>query len=298
MQIALLAERLRVEERLLFEAFGARGHEAVLFSPSSIHIGFDGTSVARIEVARDGKSVPFAADLALDRSRATTEGAALGALVANRGTAVVNRPATTRLLADRLAALRHLTFATILVAETIVSFGETATFNAIESLGYPVLLKSITADHGYPMAIIEDEDAAEAIVEHRVTLGDERGVLVQHFIHGPSRSIRLVVVDQDVAAVEQRALKGWKPAADAEYVPFEGDDSAMRSLGQRVIARLGSGTYSIEVLETEDGPTVVGVENLVDFRSIANRGIDISGQIADFALAQLSVPTEGELVGS
>ncbi len=70
------------------------------------------------------------------------------------------------------------------------------------------------------------------------------------------------------------------------------------SLGKRVIERLGSGTYSIELLETEQGPVIVGLENLVDFRSISNRGSDIAGAIADFALAQLSVPAGGGLVGS
>ena len=298
MQIALLVERLRVEERLLIEAFGARGHDAVIVSPSTVLSAFDSGGAAHVEHVTDHGMMPLEADLALDRSAATTEGAALGALIANSGSVVVNRPATTRLLADRLAALRHLTFASLPVAETIVSFGETATFNAIEKLGYPVLLKSITADHGYPMAIIEDEDAAEAIIEHRVTLGDERGVLVQRFIAGAHRSVRVVVVGQDIAALEQRALKGWKPAADATYEPFDGDDSTMVSLGKRVIERLGSGTYSIELLETEHGPIIVGLENLVDFRSISNRGSDIAGAIADFALAQLSVPAGGEFVGS
>ncbi len=298
MQIALLAERLRVEERLLIEAFAARGHEAAIVSPSSTHSGFDRSGVAQIEQVRDDGTAALEPDLALDRSVATTEMAALGALIANRGSAVINRPATTRLLADRLAALRHLTFAAIPVAETMVSFGESATFNAINKLGYPVLLKSITADHGYPIAIIEDEDAAEAIIEHRVTLGDERGVLVQRFIDGTSRSVRIVVVGQTVAVIEQRTLMGWKPAADATYEVFEGDDSEMRSLGQRVIERLGSGTYSIEVLESQQRPNVVGLENLVDFRSISTRGVDIAGEIADFALAQLSVPAGGELVGS
>ena len=297
MQIALLAERLRVEERLLTEAFESRGHEVALVNPSAIHVGFDGAGGAQIQVVKDGESTPFVADLALDRSTATTEGAALGALVANRGVVMVNRPATTRLLADRLAAHRHLTFATIPVAETIVSFGETATFNAIETIGYPVLLKSIKTDHAYPFAIIEDEDAAEAIVEHRVTLGDERGVMVQRFISGQSRSVRLVVVGESVVAVEQRSLKGWKPAVDADYVPFEGDDSALRALGQRVVERLGSGTYSIEVVDAVDGPLVVGLENLIDFRSIAHRGDAIAEQIAEFALAQLSVPAGGEQVG-
>ncbi len=296
MRIALLADRLRVEERLLIEAFANRGHDAVLVSPSSMHVAFGGGDDTRIAVAGSPDSASFSFDLALDRGVATTERAALGALVAGTGVTIVNRPATTRLLADRLAAVRHLTFAHIPVAATIASFGETATFDAISTLGYPVLLKSITTDRGYPTAIVEDRDAAEAMIEHRVTLGDERGVLVQRFVAGPNHSVRLVVVGQEILAIEKRALRGWRPSSDAAYEPYGQNASVLLDLGRRVIERLGSGTYSIEVLEAESGPVVVGVENLVDFRSTAT--CDVAGTIADFTVSQLSVLSGGERVGS
>ncbi len=296
MRIALIAERLRVEERLLIDAFSQRGHDAQLVAPSTLHAAFGDVGDVVIEQANNGRG-SFEFDVALDRGAATTEHAALGALIANCGLAVVNRPATSRLLADRLAVVRHLTFANIPLASTVVSFGEAATFSAIESLGYPVLLKSIVTDHGYPTAIVEDRDAAEAIIEHRVTLGDERGVLVQRLINGSGHSVRLIVVGDDVFAVERRELRGWRPGPDAEFEPFVGDASPLQSLGRRVIERLGSGTYSIEAVESADGPVVVGLENLVDFRTVAGRDCDIAGAIAEFALAQVGAMTGGERVG-
>ncbi|HEX7101607.1 MAG TPA: hypothetical protein VF201_03075 [Nitrolancea sp.] len=289
MRIALLADRLRVEERQLSEAFASRGHEATLVSPVSLSAGFASDGSAKLHIAGAASEL-FAPDLALDRGTATTERAALGALLATIGATIVNRPATTRLLADRLAAARHLSFAGIPLAETLVSFGEAATFDAIESLGYPVLLKSITSDHAYPLAIIEDRDAAEAIVEHRTVLGDERGVIIQRFVAGPDHSVRLCVIGQQIAGIEQRALSGWRPGAETPYEVYDGAPEALNALGARVIERLGSGVYSIEVLEQADGPVIVGVENLVDFRSLAARGIDVAGAIADFALSQVATP--------
>jgi [lysine-biosynthesis-protein LysW]--L-2-aminoadipate ligase len=297
MQIALLTDRLRVEERLLIESFSQRGHEATLVGPSSIHVAFAAGDDARIAVAGPSDAESFNADIALDRSLATTERAALGALIGAGGTIVLNRPATTRLLADRLAAVRHLTFAGIPIPDTIVSFGEAATFDAIATLGFPVLLKSITTDRGYPIAFIEDRDAAEAMIEHRVTLGDERGVLVQRFVAGPGHSLRLVVVGQSIVAIEQRASNGWRPAADSAYESHVANHDTLVELGHQVIERLGSGAYGIEVVEADDGPRVVGVENLVDFRTVAEHGVDIAGYIADFALSQLAVLSGGTRVG-
>jgi [lysine-biosynthesis-protein LysW]--L-2-aminoadipate ligase len=289
MRIALLAERLRVEERQLSEAFAARGHEATLVSPVTLSAGFASDGSAKLRIA-GASAEPFAPELALDRGTATTEGAALGALLATTGATLVNRPATTRLLADRLAAARHLSFAGIPLAETVVSFGEAATFDAIEALGYPVLLKSITSDDGYPLAIVEDRDAAEAIVEHRAVLGDERGVIIQRFVAGPDYSVRLCIVGHDIVGIEQRALSGWRPGAETPYEAYAGTSESLNQLGARVIERLGSGVYSIEVLEQADGPVVVGVENLVDFRSLTARGIDVAAAIAEFALAQVVTP--------
>ena len=297
MRIALLADRLRVEERLLAEALSARGHVSELISPTSINVAFERGGGARVRVVGQPADVTFSPELALDRGTATTERAALGALLATTGTTLVNRPATTRLLADRLAAARHLTFAGIPIPATIVSFGEAATFDAIGTLGYPVLLKSIVTDRNYPIAVVEDRDAAEAIIEHRTVLGDERGVLIQRFVAGPDQSVRLVVVDQGIVGIERRLLKGWRPSAETVYEPYEGESHELRELGARVIGRLGSGVYSIEVLESGSGPVVVGVENLVDFRTLVARGIDVAGAIADFALAQVTDLPDGERRG-
>lgn len=271
--VALIADRLRVEERLLIEAFAARGHEAVLLPPATVHLSLAQPSAGDFRVA-------------LERGTATPERAVLAALIAAGGTPVVNRTATTRLLADRLALWRHLLFAGIPAPETLVSFGEAATMAAIETLGYPVLLKSLTVDPDVPVALVEDQDAAEAIVEHRTTLGGERAVLVQRYLPTPGYSVRLVVVGDALVAIEQRTCTGWRPGQAAAYEPYTGATAPLEALATQVIGRVGTGTYAIEVVETDSGPVVVGIANLVDFRSLATRGLDVAGMIADFALAQ------------
>jgi [lysine-biosynthesis-protein LysW]---L-2-aminoadipate ligase len=274
MEVALLAERLRVEERLLIGAFAARGHQAVIVPPSQVQISLT-------------QPTPVSWPLALLRSPASVETSALVALVASGGSTVINRPATARLLSERLALLRHLVCGGIPVPDTAVSFGEDATFAAIEQIGYPVLLKALTIHPSMPIALVEDRDAAEAIVEHRMMLGGEQAVLVQRFAGSQGRSERLAVVGRRLLGVESREHSGWRPGREAEYAPYEGDTGAHEALAQRLFERLGSGTYSVEVVESQDGICVVGAENLTDYRSLQERGVDVAGAIVDFALGQL-----------
>jgi [lysine-biosynthesis-protein LysW]--L-2-aminoadipate ligase len=268
--IALLAERPRVEERLLQAAFAVRGQTAALVSPS----------VLRFPLSGDGASALPA--LALERAVATAERATLAALLAAGGSVVVNRAATTRLLADRLALLRHLLAADadIAVPETLVAFGPDATLNAISELGYPVILQTPLVDLGHPDAVVSDRDAAEALVEHRATLGDERVTLVQRYLPTPGYKARLVVAGGVVAAIERHHF-----AEGANYTPYPEAPEALWELGAAVVARLGSGVYQIEAIETPDGPVIINAGNLVDFRTLA--ATDLAAQIVEFALAEL-----------
>jgi [lysine-biosynthesis-protein LysW]--L-2-aminoadipate ligase len=289
MRNALLADRLRVEERLLIDAFAQRGHEATLVAPSRIHLALTHlVSVPACSPMGADWPEPSLPALALNRGPATPERTTLAALLSAQGTIVVNRPATARLLADRLARVRHLALSSIPIPETLISFGEEATFAAIEELGYPVLLKPVLSDLVMPDALVEDRDAAEAVVEHRTMLGAETTVLVQRFV-ASDESIRLVIVGRDLVGIEIRHRSGgWRPSRDSAYQPYQGNTDALRSLANRMIERFGSGVYSVEVVKTDNGPIVVGAENLVNFRSLVEQGVDMGGMIADFALAQLA----------
>lgn len=263
--VALLAERLRVEERLLQQAFAGFGWEAQLYDPNDIAIPLQETAE------------PLPA-VSLDRERATAEATALAALLAARGGTVVNRPATTRLLADRLAFVRHLVVAGIPTPPTVVAFGEAATLRAIMTLGCPVYLKSLVVDATMPIAYVEDADAAEALVEHRRVLGDERAVLVQKAVAEPDAVRRLIVVGTELLAVV-RGRGGEAPLV------LE-DTERWRALADALVSRLGSGIYAVDVVEGERGPVVISAENLVHFRQLAEHGLPIAERIAAFVVEQ------------
>lgn len=266
-EVALLAPRLRVEERQLIAAFGTRGYEAKLLKLDDVAVSLGG----------DYQGLP---ELVIDRGVATTDRALFAALVAP-GSLVVNRTATTRLLADRLAFARHMLIAGLPVPETAVGFGEASTLRALQQIGYPAALVGVHVDTALPDATIHDEDAAEAIVEHRSMLGHETMVLVQRLVSG--RHLRVAVVGAEIIGAE--TLEAGQRGT-TRYEQVTSLAPAVERIAGRVISRLGSGVYEIRFTEGDGGPVVTGAGNLVDFRSLNEAGVDVAGKIADFALAQ------------
>ncbi len=277
-RIALLAERLRVEERLLLAAFAAKGWDATLLRLADLVLPLQGE---RGELA----DLPQAA---LDRTRATPESAALSALLTSAGVAVVNRAATTRLLVDRLAFLRHMLVAGIPVPPTVASFGPESTLRAIETLGYPVYLKSLSASPTMPVALVEDRDAAEALVEHRSMLGDEQAVLVQKAIAEPGEVVHLFIVGPHLVAAARCVDEQWQLVSTG----------AWERLAGAVAQRLGSGVYEIETAETDAGQVVISADNLLEFRSLAEQGAPIAQSIADHFLEFVARGVEANQIRS
>lgn len=281
-RVALLAERLRVEERLLIAAFARQGWEAMLLRPADLILPLHG---AQEPGALDLPSLPPAV---LDRTAATPESVALSALLTATGTTVVNRTATTRLLADRLAFLRHMLAGQIPVPATIASFGPESTLRAIEALGYPVYLKALSAGPAMPVALVEDRDAAEALVEHRAVLGDERTVLVQKAVANPGQTVRLVIAGQHLIAAARLVDERWQLI----------DRAIWERLAGAVAQRLGSGIYEIEAAEAEAGQVVISASNLLEFRSLAELGVPVAEAIAEHLLEVVTESAEASPIQS
>lgn len=262
--IHLLAPRLRVEERLLMQAFSERGHEAVLLDASTLALSLTGETGGLPGVA-------------LDRDVATGERAVLGALLAAGGSAVVNRTATTRLLADRLALVRHLVIAGVPVPETVVAFGEEPAVDVVRRLGFPVRIMAPVVTPSLPDAVAGDADAAEAIIEHRATLAHETSVLLQRVPAG--QRWRVAVVGEMAVAATVETPDG--PVTSRE-MPV-----GVSALVERVVSRLGTGVYAVEVVEGDGGAVMTGAANLVEFRVLQQAGYEVAGRIADFTLAQI-----------
>ena len=94
---------------------------------------------------------------------------------------------------------------------TAVAFTPEAGLEAIEAMGYPVVLKPLFGSWGRLLARVNDRDAAEALLEHKTTLGGyQHGVVyIQEYIDKPGRDIRMMVVGDEVIYAIYRQSEHW-----------------------------------------------------------------------------------------
>ena len=72
-----------------------------------------------------------------------------------------------------------------------VAFTPESALQAIEEMGYPVVLKPVVGSWGRLLSKINDRDAAEAILEHKETLGSYQHSIfyIQEYVQKPGRDI-------------------------------------------------------------------------------------------------------------
>jgi [lysine-biosynthesis-protein LysW]--L-2-aminoadipate ligase len=290
MRIGVIITHVRPEEKLLIGAFQARGVEPDIIADSTINI--DITAGAE-QLAPSG--IPWRDyDVIVERSVSTSRGLYTLAILESWGVNAINNYHTASTCADKLLTTIALTKAGVAQPAVRVAFDPDSTIQAIENLGYPAVLKPVTGSWGRLLAKVNDQESAEAIIEHRQTLGDYNHHIyyVQEYIAKPGRDIRAFVVgDRTICAIYRdsphwitNTARGGK-ASNCPVTP------ELKDLCQRAAQAVGGGVVAIDVLEDPDrGFLVNEVNHTMEFRnSSAPTGVDIAAEVANFALQSAEV---------
>src|SRR5690606_26580680 len=182
---------------LLFEAFEALGAPATRLDEREI-------------AARVGDFHPDV-DILLERSVSTSAGLVALQLFEAAGIPTINNYATSSLCADKIRTSLALAQAGVAQPVTEVAFSPEAALEAIERIGYPVVMKPATGSWGRLLARINDRDAAEAILEHKEVLGGvgHHIFYIQEYIRKPGRDIRAFVIGTEVICAIYRHSPHW-----------------------------------------------------------------------------------------
>ncbi|MFB6183692.1 MAG: lysine biosynthesis protein LysX [Haloarculaceae archaeon] len=282
MKIGILYSRIRRDEKLLLNELRERDHEVVKIDVRK----------QRFNIQEQPET--FAdLDLVVDRCLATSRSVYASQFAEAYDVPVVNSPHTADVCSDKVKNSLALTAAGVPTPNTDVAFTKDAALESIEAFGYPCVLKPVVGSWGRLMAKIDSRDAAEAILEHKETLGhyEHKVFYIQEFVDKPGRDIRVLAVDGDPVAAMVRSSDHWltNAAKGATTSPFELDDEAL-DLVERASDAVGGGLLGIDLMEVGEnadgnptGYTVHEVNHTVEFKALNEVvDVDVPGTVVDW----------------
>ncbi|HEX2865145.1 MAG TPA: RimK family alpha-L-glutamate ligase, partial [Deinococcales bacterium] len=156
-QLAVVYDRIRPDERMLFDALDAAGAEYEKVYAPQFHLEFGATRPSWRVV--------------IERCVSQSRGHAVAAALESAGVHVINPSRVIDVCGNKLVTNSALARAGLPTPRTIVAFDPEEALKAVEAIGYPCVLKPVVGSWGRLLAKLNDRDAAEAVIEHKDTLG-------------------------------------------------------------------------------------------------------------------------------
>jgi len=277
MRVGMLLSRVRVEEKLLVQAFAKHGVDVELIDDRKVVF----------DMHNPGEMASY--DVILERCINHSRALYALELLNSWGVRTVNTAAVAQICGNKFSTTRALIEHQVPTPRTFLAFTPESALEAIETLGYPVVLKPAVGSWGRLISKANDREAAEAILEHKSILGSYHHSIfyIQEYIDKPQRDIRTFVVGDETICGIYRLSEHWitntARGGKAVNCPITPE---LNELSLAAAKAVGGGVVAIDILETPDGRLLVNEVNYtMEFRnSIHTTGVDIPGKVVDYVL--------------
>ena len=275
-KVGLLLSRIRVEEKLLIQALTRRG------------IDYD--------TIDDRRAIFDIQDNGWDHydviiERCVSHSRALYALLLFRdwGIPTVNTFEVAENCGNKLLTTSALVRAGVPTPAVKIAFTPQSALEAIEEMGYPVVLKPGVGSWGRLLSKINDREAAETVLEHKQVLGSYHHSIyyIQEYIHKPGRDIRAFVVGDETICAIYRDSEHWitntARGGKASNCPVTPE---LNELSLASAKAVGGGVVALDIFEDPHrGLLVNEINYTMEFRnSIDTTGVDIPAKVVDYVL--------------
>jgi [lysine-biosynthesis-protein LysW]--L-2-aminoadipate ligase len=283
-RIGFLYTRLRLEEKYLLEEL-------------SNHSDVEIVRINDGDRFFDINQLPEPVDVLFERSISYSRGLYISRIFEAHGIPVVNSSLVAERCGDKYITSQILATNGIPTPRVLMAFNEESALQAIEAMGYPCVLKPVVGSWGRLLAKIENREMAEALIEHKASLGVQHQVYyVQEYIDKPGRDIRAFVVGDEVICAIYRSSENWitntARGGVATNCPVTDE---IAEICQRAAQAVGGGLLALDLFETENGLTVNEINHTMEFRnSIATTGVNIPQKMVEYVVARVAV---SQLVG-
>jgi [lysine-biosynthesis-protein LysW]--L-2-aminoadipate ligase len=276
-RIAVLASRIGADEKRLFDAFERRG---VLFE----HI-----DPRRQWFPVGQRELPWS--LALNREIGHTRALYAARCLAAAGVDMVNSVPATEVCGDKWLTSQALAAARVPTPRTALALTPQAALTALDSIGYPAVLKPLVGSWGRLVVQLPDPVAAESVLEYAGALPGPQSHLayVQELIDKPDRDIRVIVIGGQVAGAIYRTGEALRTnvALGGQALPCE-VTAEIEKLSLEAATAVGADIAGVDLIEDRDGRLLVlEVNHRVEFsgfQSVLGDRVSVAERILDHLL--------------
>ncbi|MAT44724.1 MAG: lysine biosynthesis protein LysX [Anaerolineaceae bacterium] len=277
MRLGVLFSRVRVEEKWIFAALEQRGVDYERLDDRKVFF----------DLEYPGEWQQF--DAILERSIRYSSGLNILRILNAWGIPTINSAKVAEICGDKLATSAALKQAGLPQPRTFLAFAPEAALEAIETMGYPVVLKPVVGSWGRLLAKVNDRDAAEAILEHKSILGSVQHSVfyIQEYIKKPGRDIRIFVVgDQAVTAIYRKSphwITNTARGGEGEVCQITPE---LAEISVKAAQAVGGGVLAIDILEHPDhGYLINEINHTMEFHTLAPiTGVDVAGIMVDYLI--------------
>ena len=278
MRVCIVCSLVRPEEKQLIEAFERHGVRPDVIDDRGAVFDLNDLSVWRQY------------DVVVERCVSQSRALYVQRMMRVAGVRAVNSHEVIENCGDKFITTQLLLEQGVPTTRVLMAFTPESALKAIETLGYPCVLKPVVGSWGRGVVRVNDRDAAEAVVGLRDELGgyQQHIYYVQEMIAKPQRDIRSFVIGDRCVAAIYRTSAHWITnthlGGKASNCPVTPE---LERISVAAAKAVGGGIVAVDLFEDPTrGLLVNEVNHTMEFRnSVPATGVDIPGLMAEYVLA-------------
>ncbi len=227
--------------------------------------------------------------LVLVRSIEYWRGLAATRLLEAEGVRCINPASVTEACGDKMRTSQALDAHGVPQPHYRVALSEDRAVEAMEEMGFPVVLKPVIGSWGRLLARVNDRDAAEALLEHKTTLGSFHHSVfyIQEYVpKAEDYDIRAFTVGRECIAAIRRHSEHWiTNTARGARTTNQPVTDEVATLAVESARAVGADLAAVDLMASDRGLLVTEVNATAEFKnSIEVTGVDIPARMVDHVL--------------
>jgi [lysine-biosynthesis-protein LysW]--L-2-aminoadipate ligase len=276
--IAVLASRIRTDERRILEALERRG---VTYLPIDTRTLWS-----------FGTSEPPAA-LVLNREIGHFRGLYAARTLEAQGATVVNSASAIDVCGDKWRTTLALREAGLPVPETALALTTESALAALAEIGYPAVIKPLVGSWGRLVTLVPDAQVAGTVLEYIAALPGPQShvVYMQELVAKRGRDIRVLVIGNEVIGATYRISTEWRTnvarGAVTKVCPLTPE---LIKLATAAAIAVDADLAGVDLVEDQQGRMMVlEVNSGVEFSGVQHAlgdKVDVADRIVDYLLSR------------